>query len=76
MGGTEGVELHPQLKSLVEYIWAEATGELEEVGVASGKCLGVKYFCFVLGSVCPSREHQTGTGGQSRGRTAIAKVTA
>ena len=34
VGGAEGAELHPRLKSLVEYIWAEATGELEEVGTA------------------------------------------
>ena len=35
VGVAEGVELHSQLKNLVEYIWAEATGELEEVGTAS-----------------------------------------
>ena len=35
VGGAEGAELHPRLKSLVEYIWAEATGELEEVGTAT-----------------------------------------
>ena len=34
VGGAEGAVLHPRLKGLVEYIWAEATGELEEVGTA------------------------------------------
>ena len=48
VGGAEGAVLHPQLKSLVEYIWAEATGELEEVGIHVARVGISKRFSFGL----------------------------